>query len=131
MSRLKDRIKRLEVQVFGDEDAAAGCTMEELMEAYRFLAPERSKLAAADPSNPGCNLQRNRETSVPPVSAGSCGNFTGSWNNAGNRRQGSPEPHPFTPVRTSTWSAFAALAPNAWAAKTIPPQGAQNLNVRL
>ena len=66
MSRLKDRIKRLEVQVFGDEDAVAGCTMEELMEAYRFLAPERSKPAAEDPSNPGRNLQRNGETSVPP-----------------------------------------------------------------
>ena len=51
MSCLKDRIKKLEVLVFGEEDQT-GLTMEELLDVWRFQDPAGFKKAADRPQNP-------------------------------------------------------------------------------
>ncbi len=62
MSHLKRRIKRLEIQVFGDEDQL-GFTVEDLQQVSRFLDPEGFKRRAAEPG--GWHMRRIAGTPFP------------------------------------------------------------------
>ena len=62
MSHLKKRIKRLEIQVLGDEDQL-GFTWEELQQLSRFLDPESFKRRAEEPG--GWYLRQLAETPFP------------------------------------------------------------------
>ena len=64
MSRLESRIKRLEIQVLGDEDRI-GFTWEEFLHLWRFLGPRRVSSGAADEESSSGRMPPIVETPFP------------------------------------------------------------------